>query len=137
MKFNIKKMILILAGMAVLSVGSIAGYISYTKSKEVIKTELFPIEEAFIVNIKSNGEKTKILKTSLTLEYTGKKGAEIITENMSKVDDTLINTLSSKSEKELGPDNKEKLKKELVTKINDTLEEDIVVDIFFTDFLIS
>lgn len=137
MKFDIKKMIIILVGMAVLSVGSIAGYIAYTKSKSVVKTELFPIEESLIVNIKTDTEKTKILKTSLTLEYTGKKGADKITENMSKVNDTLINTLSSKTEKELGPDNRDKLKKEIIKKINEKLKEDIVVDIFFTDFLVN
>lgn len=137
MKFNIKKMIIILVGMVILSVGSIAGYIAYTKSKSVVKTELFPIEESLIVNIKTDTEKTKILKTSLTLEYTGKKGADKITENMSKVNDTLINTLSSKTEKELGPDNRDKLKKEMIKKINEKLKEDIVVDIFFTDFLVN
>lgn len=137
MKLNIKKMILILIGMVVLCVGSIAGYIGYSKSKSVVKTELFPIEESLIVNIKSGTEKTKILKTSLTLEYTGKKGADTITKNISKVDDTLINTLSSKTEKELGPDNRDKLKEELIKNINKQLEEDIIVDIFFTDFLIN
>lgn len=137
MKLNIKKMIALLIGMVIICVGSIAGYIGYTKSKSVIKTELFPIEESFIVNINSGTKETKILKTSLTLEYTGKKGADTITENMSKINDTLISTLSSKTEKELGPDNRENLKKELIKKINDTLKEEIIVDIFFTDFLIN
>lgn len=136
MKFSIKKLIIILALLAITAVGSTAAYASYMKNKDIIKTELYPIEQEFLINIKSKNA-NKILKTSITLEITGKKSAELLTENQSKVSDTIINTLSSKTESELGVEKREELKKDLSKNLNGILKEDIVVDIFFQGFLIN
>lgn len=137
MKFNIKKLILLLILLVVACVGSVVGYISYTKSKEVIKTELFPLEQEFFINIRSTDNKEKILKTNMTLEITGKKSSELITQNMSKVNDTIINTLSTKTEKELNANKREALKKDLINALNKTLDEEIVMGLFFNDFLMN
>lgn len=136
MKFSIKKLIIILALLAITAVGSTAAYASYMKNKDIVKTELYPIEQEFLINIKSKNA-NKILKTSITLEITGKKSAELLTENQSKVSDTIINTLSSKTESELGVEKREELKKDLSKNLNGILKEDIVVDIFFQGFLIN
>ena len=137
MKVNIKKMILLLVLLVVVGVGSIVGYISYTKSNSTVKTELFPIEQSFIVNIQSDNGKNKILKTSITLEYKGKKGSEKLTTEMSKVNDVLISTLSSKSEDELRPTKRKELKNDLVSELNTILGKKMIVDVYFNDFLIN
>lgn len=138
MKFSIKKLIIYLVVLVVACVGAVLGYISYTKSKNEVKTELYTIEEKITVNLKKDSEGSKILSTKLTLEYTDKKGAEKIAAEISRINDTLINVFSSKSNSELAADiDKEKLKKELVKKLNETLKEDIITNVLFNEFITS
>lgn len=138
MKFSIKKLIIYLVVLVVACVGAVFGYISYTKSKEEIKTELYTIEEKITVNLKQDSEGSKILSTKLTLEYSDKKGAEKIAAEMSRINDTLINVFSSKSNSELEADKgKEKLKKEIVQELNKTLKQDIIVNVLFNEFITS
>lgn len=137
MKLSIKKIILILAALAISGVGSTALYANHMKNKDVIKTELYQIEQEFLVNVKSKNSDNKILKTSITLEITGKKSPTVLTENQSKVSDTIITTISSKTEDELTVDKREELKKDLTKNLNAVLGDEIIVNIFFQDFLLS
>lgn len=138
MNFSIKKLVAYLVVLVIACVSAVAGYIAYTKSKENVKTELFTIEEAVMVNLKKDSDGSKVLKAKLTLEYTGKKGAEIITAEMSRINDTIINVLSNKTNSEIIKDtDKVNLRKELVNKLNKTLKQEMIVNVLFNEFITS
>ena len=137
MNFSVKKIILILALLAITAVGSVALYAQHIKSKDIVKTEQYPIEQEFLINVKSKEGTKKILKTSITLEIKGKKSSEILDANGSVVSDTIINTISSKNDSQLSVEKRDVLKKNLAKNINKALKEDIVVNIFFRDFLVD
>ena len=138
MNFSIKKLIIYLVVLVVSCVGAVFGYISYTKSKTEVKPQLYTIEEKITVNLKKDSEGSKILSTKLTLEYTDKKGAEKIAAEITRINDTLINVFSNKTNSELAADkDKEKLKKELVKELNKTLKEDIITTVLFNEFITS
>lgn len=138
MKFSVKKLLVYLIVLVLACVGAVFGYISYTKSKTEVVTALYTISEPLNINLKKDSEGTKVLRTKLTLEYQGKKGEEVLIAELSRINDTIINVFSNKTNSELTADtNKEKLKKELVKALNKTLEQEIIIDILFNEFITS
>lgn len=138
MNFSIKKLIAYLVVLVIACVSAVAGYIAYTKSKSEIKTELYTLENSVMVNLKSDSDGSKVLKTTLTLEYTGKKGSEIIAAELSRINDTIINVLSSKTNSDINKDtDKSKLRKELVARLNETLKEEMITNVLFNEFITS
>lgn len=134
MNFSIKKLIVGIIIIAVASVGSVVAYSSYMKNKDIVKTELFPIEAPILVNLQED----KILKTSITLEYTGKKGLEVITGDISKISDCVINSLSGKKTTDIdSTEERNNAKKELTESINRALGKKHIVNVLFTEFIIS
>ncbi|PAF41232.1 flagellar basal body-associated protein FliL [Helicobacter sp. 11S03491-1] len=98
---------------------------------------LYPIPQPFIVNLVTQSGR-RYLKTSITLELSNPKLLNEINAKITIIQDTIIELLSSKSIEEIATTKgKERLKDEIVNKINDFLIDGYVKNIFFTDFVIQ
>lgn len=90
----------------------------------------------FVVNLQ--GSSSHYLKAKIALAYSNKKEVEILTENNSKIRDTIIQDLRSrKAEEILESPSFEKIKNNLKSDINSLLTKDIITNIYFTDFLVQ
>lgn len=136
MKLDGKKIIILLVVFVLGCVGSVVGYATYTKSKSEVKKEYLPLEQSIMVNLKPDKNEEKVLKMTLTFEYTDKKGVEKITTALSKIQDTIINTASDKKASELVTSKqKDEFKISLSKAINKALGEELITDILFTEFI--
>ncbi len=97
---------------------------------------MYPMEQ-FVVNLLSESG-ARFLKTSLDIEL----GSEEMSAEMDKkkpaIRDIIIRTLSSKTFEEVSTmKGKERLKDEIVQRINEILADGQVRNIFFTDFVVQ
>lgn len=97
---------------------------------------MYPMDQ-FVVNLLSESG-SRYLKTSLDLELS----IETLTPEMDKkksiIRDIVIRSLSSKTIEEISTTKgKERLKDEIVSKINEILTDGYVKNIYFTDFIIQ
>ncbi|WP_169763865.1 flagellar basal body-associated protein FliL [Campylobacter mucosalis] len=97
---------------------------------------IYPLDQ-FIVNLLSeNG--SRFLKTKIDLE----QSAETLTPELDKkkalLRDIIIRTLSSKTYEEVSTaKGKDRLKDEIVSKINEVLSDGYIKNIYFTDFVVQ
>jgi len=97
---------------------------------------VYPMD-AFIVNLLSESG-SRYLKVSLDIELSSSKLAAEMDAKRSVVRDIIIRTLSSKTFEEVSTfKGKERLKDEVVTRINEVLADGHVRNIFFTDFVVQ
>ncbi len=97
---------------------------------------IYPLDQ-FIVNLLSEGG-TKFLKTKMDLELSAPELTAELDKKKPLVRDIVIRTLSSKTFQEVSTNRgKEKLKDELVDKINTVLADGYVKNIFFTEFVVQ
>ena len=141
-----KKLILIIIIMSiVIAIGGItAVFISsggklsnIAKKFEQSKDYVVAMDE-FVVNLSIADHTETYLKTKISLVYTDNKKTNMLSEKNSQIRDVIIKDLMGYSSNELlmagGTDN---VKKRLKTDINKALGEDVVTEIYFTDFLIQ
>ena len=80
----------------------------------------------------------RYLQIRLALELENKKLEEEIEHNEPKIKDIIITTLSSKTPEEvLQPGAKELIKNELLHKINSVLGEEIVLNVYITQYIVE
>lgn len=91
----------------------------------------------FVVNIKSEGNSKRFLKTSITVGCTEKKDTQRIREKMVQVRDLVILTLRSKSLDELMIGQEDKVKKEIADNINTLFMPHLSINVYFTDYIIQ
>ncbi len=97
---------------------------------------IYPLDQ-FIVNLLSEGG-AKFLKTKIDLELGNPELTAELDKKKPLVRDIVIRTLSSKTFQEVSTNRgKEKLKDELVDKINAVLADGRVRNIFFTEFVVQ
>ncbi len=97
---------------------------------------MYPMSQ-FIVNLLSEGG-SKYLKVSLDIELDQAELAAEMDLKKSLVRDIVIRSLSSKTFEEVSTmKGKDRLKDEVVSKINDVLADGQVKNIFFTDFVVQ
>ena len=97
---------------------------------------IYPLDQ-FIVNLLSQGG-AKFLKTKMDLELSGPELTAELDKKKPLIRDIVIRTLSSKTFQEVSTNRgKEKLKDELVDKINAVLADGQVKNIFFTEFVVQ
>ena len=97
---------------------------------------IYPLDQ-FIVNLLSQGG-AKFLKTKMDLELSGPELTAELDKKKPLIRDIVIRTLSSKTYQEVSTNRgKEKLKDELVDKINAVLADGQVKNIFFTEFVVQ
>jgi len=97
---------------------------------------MYPMSQ-FIVNLLSEGG-SKYLKVSLDIELDTLELAAEMDLKKSLIRDIVIRSLSSKTFEEVSTmKGKDRLKDEVVSKINDVLADGQVKNIFFTDFVVQ
>ena len=109
----------------------------FNKNSDLTKIgPIYPLDQ-FIVNLLSeNG--TRFLKIKMDLELSGPELTTELDKKKPMVRDIIIRTLSSKTFQEVSTDRgKEKLKDELVEKLNNVLTDGYIKNIFFTEFVVQ
>ncbi|MFA5527259.1 MAG: flagellar basal body-associated FliL family protein [Peptostreptococcales bacterium] len=91
----------------------------------------------FIVNIKSENNSKRYLKTAVAVGCVEKKDAQRITEKMVQVRDLVIITLRSKSLDQLMIGQEDKVKKEIADNINTLFKPNLSINVYFTDYIIQ
>lgn len=80
----------------------------------------------------------RYLKVGIDVEVNTLKGAAKLQEHMAQIKDSLLLLLSSKTYKDLeGITNKLELKKEIVERLNQVVNDVFVVNVYFTEFVIQ
>ncbi|MBW2066016.1 MAG: flagellar basal body-associated FliL family protein [Deltaproteobacteria bacterium] len=95
--------------------------------------------DSFIVNLMDkSGLSNRYLKVTISLEITGEKTRKILEENNPRLRDAILLLLSSQSFDEINtPDGKIALKQELLYRVNQVLNGNIVKKIYFTEFVVQ
>jgi flagellar FliL protein len=97
---------------------------------------MYPMSE-FIVNLLSESG-SRYLKVALDIELDSENLAAEMDKKKSLIRDIVIRSLSSKTFEEVSTiKGKDRLKDEIVTKINDILADGQIRNIFFTDFVVQ
>ncbi len=97
---------------------------------------MYPMDQ-FVVNLLSESG-GRFLKTSLDIELENQEMSPEMDMKKPAIRDIIIRTLSSKTFEEIGTEKgKERLKDEIVEKINEILADGQVKNIFFTDFVVQ
>lgn len=97
---------------------------------------MYPMDQ-FLVNLLSESG-SRFLKTALNLELSEETLAPEIDKKKPLIRDIIIRTLSSKTYEDVSTaKGKERLKDELVTKINETLRDGYIKNVYFTDFIVQ
>lgn len=97
---------------------------------------MYPMDQ-FVVNLLSESG-NRFLKTSLDIELSDENLASEMDVKKSAIRDIIIRTLSSKTFEEVSTlKGKEKLKDEMVERLNMVLADGQVRNIFFTDFVVQ
>jgi len=103
------------------------------KKSEAVYYDLEPI----VVNLLDPTGK-RFIQVRLSLEIPDKKVEEEIKKREAVIKDTIISTLSGKTVEEvIVPEAKDKLKAELLSKINSALGEELVTNIYITQYIVE
>ncbi|WXR61790.1 flagellar basal body-associated FliL family protein [Peptostreptococcaceae bacterium AGR-M142] len=103
-------------------------------AKKNIKTYTYEAGE-FATNI---GGTRNFFKGKITIETTDKKMPEKLTEENVLVRDSIIGILISQDPKEIvSKEGMDKLKKDIVNKLNEKFETDSILQIYFSDYVIQ
>lgn len=90
-----------------------------------------------VVNLQDNKSNT-YLKTKIAISYKGKKNASVMEEKSFQIRDSIVRTLRSKSKKEIESVEKtDELKIEIIANLNKVLGNEIISDVYITDFMIQ
>lgn len=97
---------------------------------------MYPMDP-FIVNLLSESG-ARFLKATINLELSDQTLSAEIDKKKPLIRDIIIRTLSSKTYEDVSTTKgKERLKDELVTKINEILRDGFVKNVYFTDFIVQ
>ena len=97
---------------------------------------MYPMDQ-FIVNLLSESG-SRYLKVTLDIELSGEELAAEMDTKKSLVRDIIIRTLSAKTFEEVSTmKGKDRLKDEIVSKVNEVLADGQIRNIFFTDFVVQ
>eukprot|EP01022_Parablepharisma_sp_SALTPOND_P032711 TRINITY_DN8602_c0_g2_i1.p3 TRINITY_DN8602_c0_g2~~TRINITY_DN8602_c0_g2_i1.p3 ORF type:complete len:239 (+),score=6.72 TRINITY_DN8602_c0_g2_i1:1872-2588(+) len=107
-----------------------------TKSSLLTVGPMYPLDQ-FIVNLMTQGGK-RYLKATITLELSDEAMVSEIEKKHAVIRDILIGAMSSKTVEEISTSRgKNKLKEELIARVNEVLTDGYVKNMFFTDFVIQ
>lgn len=109
---------------------------SKTKSNLMTLGPLFPLDQV-IVNLLSQSGR-RYLKVSISFEMSNPKMQPELDSKKAVIRDIVISILSSKTLEEISTSKgKEKLKDEIMVKVNEIIVDGEIKNIFFTDFVIQ
>jgi len=88
-----------------------------------------------VINLKDSSH---YLKTELALGYGMEKDIKSIQGKEIQLRDNIITILRSKSREDILPvENTENLKEEIMNQLNDHFQEEVITDIYITEFLVQ
>lgn len=141
-----KSKILIIVLLIVILIGIAGGafFIVTDKTTSDIK-EIFQSKDEytisldeFVTNLQTQENSKNYLKIEVSLMYKDKKNTEIIESNISKIRDIVLNDLREKTPEEvLEVDKTPELKDALLEKLNASLGEDIIEEVYFTNLIVQ
>ncbi|MFP4487372.1 MAG: flagellar basal body-associated protein FliL [Campylobacterales bacterium] len=107
-----------------------------TSSNLLTVGPMYPLDQ-FIVNLMTQGGK-RYLKVTITLELSDNAMVSEIEKKHAVLRDILIGAMSSKTVEEISTSRgKNKLKEELIARVNEVLTDGYIKNMFFTDFVIQ
>ncbi|MGM0646523.1 MAG: flagellar basal body-associated FliL family protein [Thermodesulfobacteriota bacterium] len=93
--------------------------------------------EEFLVNI-ADGDQTRYLKASITVEATDKKTKEEMDKRIPQIRDVIIFHLGTKTFDQVRDlQGKKQLRAELTKRLNEVVDQRLVERIFFTEFVVQ
>ncbi len=99
-------------------------------------TQLFVIEDVIINPAETSG--SRFLNVTVALEYVNSDLEQELTEKEVQLRDILINIFASKTISELdGPDDRERLKKEILERCNGILKKGKIKRVYFSNFIMQ
>ena len=106
------------------------------KNEKAVAGILWPMEP-FIVNLAdSTGD--RYLKAVIQLEVSGQENTELLDQLKPKFRDCVLDVLSSKSYRELMDiTGKQRLREDIVFKLNSMLSKGRIIRVYFTEFVIQ
>jgi flagellar FliL protein len=150
-----KKLVIIVALVLVLILGGVGAFFALGSSDKeksddpfleeeleeegaeghaVLPPAVLPLE-TFIVNLQVKGS---FLRTTIQLEFAEPELPHTIENDVPKIKDIIIRTLSNKSSSELlMSDGKDKLRSEIRDKVNEVLGSEDITQVYFTEFIIQ
>lgn len=141
-KSKLKRWLVIIPITVVLLVAAFMGYAYLTKSF-IFAAEDAPIEEkmfsldSFVLNLKDDSGR-RYIKTELVLSYGSEKQLEVLQENVAQIRDSIIAILRSKTPDEMmDVAQTDQLKSQIRSAVNTLLGEEIIIDVYFVDFMIQ
>ena len=108
------------------------------KEKPVEIVEYVVAMDSFTVNLKTEGRTNSYLKTEISFMYNDDTKTEEFAEKKSQIRDVIIKDLMEYSSAELlASGGLEYAKTKLLTEVNTFFGDDVVMEIYFTDFLVQ
>lgn len=145
-----KKLVLIIAGVAVLAILGGVGAMVMGGGKEEMKapeeTEVAEVAKApvyyelpeFLVNLSSSGSRVSFLKMSVTLELRDQEAVALVEANKPRILDVFNTYLRELRASDVqGSAGIYRLRDELMTRLNATIEEGLVKDILFSEIIVQ
>lgn len=102
---------------------------------QVVSEKTFELDE-FLINLADEDGK-RYLKTKVSLGYDNKKLDKELEEKKSVIRDAIISILRTKKAADMGPNNINNIKIEIIQRINQMLKEDQLNNIYFNDILVQ
>ena len=144
-KGMIKMLIIILPVVLVLGIGGFFAYNMFFKKAPVEVEKEKPMEppqiiglSPFVVNLSDEGDYPRYLKVEFGIELRPGSNPEEVDERMPEIRDVIIVLLSSKRSKDINSiEGKDRLRDEIITRINGRLRNATVSRIFFKEFIIQ
>ncbi len=150
-----KLIFLVMAVLMVLTIGLAAGFFMMWNKLSVLSTQadmattsetgkaqaaaLGPLYSlnTFIVNLADEG-RSRYLRVSMDLELAESTDAGKLTERLSQVRDSILMILPSKQFDEIASmEGKIALRDEIIAKLNSLFANEVVTNIFFTEFVVQ
>lgn len=146
--FNKNILLSILAIPILVAVGVIIGGYYIKDNAQIVsgseeREEAFeevsvPLEE-FVLNLEPTSNINHYIRFEVSLSSTKENGEEIINSNLNKIRDEIIRTVSSQSVEEIFDDESGTilLKDLLKQAINETLEDDVIYEVYITNIVVQ
>lgn len=144
-----RKLLFIVAGLVVLAIGAAAGIallggkgdLKPAEETEVAKAPHAPVYyelPEFLVNLSSSGSRASFLKMSVTLELGNKEAVAVVEANKPRIVDTFNTYLRELRPSDVqGSAGLHRLREELTTRLNATIEEGLVKGILFNEIIVQ
>lgn len=143
-KSKSKLIIIVLLVVIVLMVSVSAFFLISDKSLSDVKAmfeskdEYTILLDEFVTNLQNEDRGKNYLKIQLALMYKDKNNTSEIEANISKIRDIILNDLRDKSPEEIKEVEKTgELKTQILEKLNKSLDENMIEDIYFTNLVVQ